>query len=170
MTALSALYVGPVSHRRLRPARHKLRYRLFMALLDFGDVERTHRSQRLFSIDRFNLFSIRQADYGPPGDGDLFERMVAFCRARKLRWDGSGLRLMTMPRILGFAFNPISLFFCHDRDGRIVSVVYEVHNTFGEKHLYGLDVADDAADVIEQGCEKAFHVSPFLDIRMYYDF
>lgn len=85
--------------------------------------------------------------------------------------DGGAILLLTMPRILGFVFNPLSLYFCHDRGGRLRAIVYEVNNTFGERHSYVLPVTpEQAAGVIRQDCAKAFHVSPFLGMDLRYVF
>jgi len=86
--------------------------------------------------------------------------------------DGGPIRLLTMPRMLGFAFNPVSLFFCHRRDGTLVAVHYEVNNTFGERHGYFLPVAGGGAagQPVHQACAKAFHVSPFIGMAMDYAF
>ena len=83
-----------------------------------------------------------------------------------LQPDGGAIRLLCMPRILGHAFNPISVFFCHRRDGRLMALLYEVNNTFGQRHSYLIPVEDPDAATIQQHCEKAFYVSPFMRMDM----
>lgn len=82
---------------------------------------------------------------------------------------GGPIRILTMPRLLGFAFNPLIVWFCHDRTGRLSAIIYEVHNTFGERHSYVLPVVGDRAEV-QQDVAKRFHVSPFLPMAMDYAF
>ncbi|MDR7332117.1 DUF1365 domain-containing protein [Roseateles asaccharophilus] len=169
----SALYAGPVMHQRLRPLRHRLRYRVFSLLLDLDEIESLRL--RWFSIGRFNLFSFRPADHG---DGSA--ATVAGLRAHvdaRLREaglpTGGAIRLLAMPRVLGYAFNPLSLWFCHAPDGRLQAIVYEVNNTFGERHSYLIEVdeaADSADGVIAQRCDKQLYVSPFLGMAMHYRF
>ena len=171
MTPLaSGLYMGSVMHRRLRGRGHRLRYRLFMALLDLDEIDALSRRLRLFSKGRFNLFSLYARDYGDGTDTPLRGQIERHMRASGLTPDGGPIRLLTMPRMLGFAFNPISLFFCHALDGRLMAIHYEVNNTFGERHGYFLPVEDSSAATIRQHCLKAMHVSPFIGMGLRYDF
>ncbi len=91
-------------------------------------------------------------------------------RAAGLVPDGGAIRLLTMPRMLGFAFNPLSVYFCHAQDGALAAILYEVNNTFGQRHSYLLPVAPGAASPIRQHTPKRFHVSPFMGMDMRYDF
>ena len=85
--------------------------------------------------------------------------------------DGGPIRLLAMPRVLGYGFNPISVWFCYRRDGRLAALLHEVHNTFGERHTYLIPVAGNGRDTtINQACTKSFHVSPFMAMDMHYDF
>jgi hypothetical protein len=84
--------------------------------------------------------------------------------------DGGSIRLLTMPRVLGYAFNPISVYFCYRRDGALTAIVYEVNNTFRQRHSYVMPVTGDAARTIRQECAKQLYVSPFLDMEMTYAF
>ena len=168
----SALYAGHVMHRRLRPRGHHLRYRIFMMLLDLDEIDGLSARLRLFSRGRFALFSFRDRDYGNGTAQPLRDQIETHMRAAGLRPDGGPIRLLTMPRMLGFAFNPVSLFFCHHRDGSVAAIHYEVNNTFGERHGYFLPVEGGASAraAIHQSCAKDFHVSPFMGLDMAYDF
>ena len=166
----SFLYTGAVAHRRLRPRKHMLRYSLFELLVDLDEWEERARNLHLLSLDRFNLLSLRQSDYGPAGEGSLRARMIAFAHHKALAWTTGSIRLLTMPRILGYGFNPLSIFFYYDQDERLTSVVYEVHNTFGEKHFYAFDIPEGEQAPFRQHCAKDFYVSPFLEMDMTYDF
>lgn len=165
----SAFYGGRVVHQRLQPLRHRLGYRVFSLLLDLDELPTLHARLRLFSVDRFNLFSLRLADHGAgdaTGPRDHVERQL---QAAGLA-TGGAIRLLAMPRILGYAFNPLSVYFCHRPDGALQAMLYEVNNTFGERHSYLLPTGPEAGGVIEQQCEKRLHVSPFLPLAMQYRF
>ena len=167
----SALYAGEVTHRRLRPARHRLRYRVFSLLLDLDELPSLARRLRLFSFNRFNLVSLYERDYGA-GDRQGLRAYVETQLRRAGLPAGGAIRLLTMPRILGYAFNPLSVYFCHDRDGALRAILYEVNNTFGERHSYliEVDAGTPAGATVVQRCRKHFHVSPFLARDMDYFF
>lgn len=169
MRPASALYVGHVSHRRFRPRAHRLRYRLFSLLLDIDELPALARRLRLFSHNRFNLFSFHDRDYLGARKAPLRTQVEAHLAAAGLDPDGGAIRLLTMPRILGFAFNPLSVYFCHARDGLLRAILYEVNNTFGQRHSYLIPV-EEGEGLIRQSCDKAFHVSPFMAMDMRYDF
>jgi uncharacterized protein len=168
--AHSALYVGHVTHQRLRPARHRLDYRLFSLLLDIDELPALAARLHFFSHNRFNLFSFHDRDHGA-GDGrGLRAHVDAQLRAAGLQ-GGGAIRLLSMPRILGHVFNPLSVYFCHDTDGTLRALLYEVNNTFGERHSYLIEVDDhNRDDAIVQQCDKRFHVSPFLALDLRYGF
>ncbi len=171
----SALYVGAVMHQRLRPVRHRLRYRTFSLLVDLDELPSLARRLRLFSLNRFNLFSLHERDYG-----DVASRAdgggLRGCVERQLRDAalpvGGAIRLLTMPRILGYAFNPLSVYFCDDAGGALRALIYEVNNTFGGRHSYVIEVDAGERDGrrVVQGCAKKFRVSPFLADDMRYVF
>jgi uncharacterized protein len=165
-----ALYVGLVLHRRLRPAAHSLKYSVYMIHADLDRLDELDRASRLLSVNRHNLVSFREADHGPAGEGGLAARMRKLAEQRDLAWDGASLTLMAMPRLLGFVFNPISVYFCRNADGRLSEVIYEVRNTFGGMHHYALGVGRDAVGTLHHDTAKAFYVSPFLPMEMHYRF
>jgi len=169
MTAASALYVGSVMHRRVRPKAHRLRYRMFSLLLDLDEIDAVAGQLRLFSRNRFNLFSFHDRDYAAGTDQALRSQIEQYLTEAGLSPDGGSIRLLTMPRILGFAFNPLSIYFCHRRDGQLMAVQCEVNNTFGERHSYLLPVGPGDAP-FRQNCAKVFHVSPFMAMDMHYTF
>mgnify|MGYP000663046941 CR=1 FL=1 len=168
MTMRSALYAGSVMHRRLRPKPHRLRYRLFWMLLDLDEIDPLASRLTLFSRNRFNLFSFHDRDLGDGSGPPLAEQVRSKLAAAGMAGAGVGISVLTMPRILGYAFNPISIFFCRDGGGALRAIVYEVHNTFGERHSYVLPADGDGP--INHGVAKTFHVSPFLGMDMRYAF
>jgi DUF1365 family protein len=169
MTTASALYIGHVMHRRVRPRRHRLRYRIFSLLLDLDEIDMLARQLRLFSRNRFNLFSFHDRDHAGGTAEPLRAQVEHHLATAGIDIGGGAIRLLTMPRILGFAFNPLNVYFCHDRAGVLCAILYEVNNTFGERHSYLLPVEGDGA-AVRQGCAKAFHVSPFMAMDMHYAF
>jgi len=162
-----ALYHGHVLHRRLRPRTHVLRYRVFHLLIDIDRIDELAGRLRLLSRNRFNLFAFHDADHG---DGkDLRAHAEGLLHAAGIETDSGPIRLLTMPRLLGYAFNPLSTWFCYDPDGALRAVIYEVSNTFGERHNYVIE-AKPNAQTLHQFAPKRFHVSPFLPMAMEYAF
>ena len=170
----SALYVGQVTHQRLQPLRHRLAYRVYSMLIDIDELPVLAARLRCFSVNRFNLFSFHPRDHG---DGQASDGAgLRACIEARLRSaglpTGGAIRLLAMPRLLGYAFNPLSVWFCHAPAGELQAIVYEVNNTFGERHSYLLEVEREArtAPTLTQRCDKQMHVSPFLGMDLHYRF
>ena len=166
---MSALYEGIVTHRRFSPKAHRLKYRVFSLLLDLATLDDEAAHLRLFSRNRFNLFSFHDRDYGD-GHGDPLAWARAQMRAGGLNAEGSRITLLTMPRLLGYAFNPIAVYFCYAASGTLCAILYEVNNTFGQRHSYFIPVTGNSGGLVRQSCAKKFYVSPFMDMDMHYDF
>jgi uncharacterized protein len=163
------LFVGAVMHRRQRPRRHRFEYRVFWLLLDLDSLCETASAVKLLSIERFNLISFYARDQADGRDDSLREKIASLVRAAGFAADGP-IRLLTMPRVLGYVFNPLSVYFCHDARGRTTAIVWEVSNTFGERHSYVIGVDDPDAKVQRQRCMKELHVSPFMGMEIEYRF
>jgi DUF1365 family protein len=168
------LYEGSVAHSRFGTTPHRLKYRLFLALLDIDALDKIAERVWCFSHNRFNLFAFHDTDHGPKtvgGQRALRPWVEAQLRDAGLTFSGGSIRLLSLPRILGFAFNPLSVYFCYRADQSLAALLYEVNNTFGERHTYVIPMsADDVNEPVRQRCEKRFYVSPFLDMAMTYDF
>ena len=162
------VYEGAVTHRRFKPVRHFLKYRVFSFLLDLDRLDDTTGALRLFSRGRFNLFSFYDRDYGDGRPKDLAAYIRDALRAAGIDANGRIL-LLCYPRMFGYAFNPLSVYYCYDASGGLAAMMYEVSNTFGESHSY-LIPAPGAAETIDQSADKMFHVSPFIDMNMRYRF
>jgi hypothetical protein len=161
-------------HQRLQPLRHRLAYRVFSLLVDIDELNALHARLRWFSVNRFNLFSLRPADHGDGSAHDaagLRAHMAARLREAGLP-TGGAIRLLAMPRILGYAFNPLSVWFCDAPQGGLQAIVYEVNNTFGERHSYLIPVDADRPNpaLVHQRCDKQLYVSPFLGMTLHYRF
>ena len=168
--AQSALYIGRVMHERLRPRRHKFEYSGFWFVLDIDEIDALAQRFRLFSRNRFNLFSFYDRDYGDRSGSPLRAQIERHMLAAHLVPDGGAIRVLTLPRILGYVFNPLSVYFLHRATGGLHAILWEVSNTFGERHSYLIPVEDPRALAIRQACAKALHVSPFLEMEMNYSF
>jgi len=158
-----------VRHVRLRPRRHALRYRIFMLLLDLDELERLDKRLTLFKINRPGLLSFHERDHADGSVRGLKAKIQADLAQAGLSVGGP-IHLLCMPRMLGFVFNPISVYFCHGADGRLGAIRYEVSNTFGQRHSYLIAAPAQADGDIEQGCEKRLFVSPFMHMDMTYRF
>ena len=170
MTGGSALYAGHVRHQRLRPRRHRLDYAIYMALLDLDTIDACDARLRWFSSTRFNLFSFHNRDYASGSDRPLRPQIEHYLIEAGIDIAGGSICLLTMPRVLGFAFNPLSVYFCHHVSGKLMAILYEVNNTFGQRHTYLLPVEPDGGRTVRQSIAKQFHVSPFLGMDMDYAF
>ena len=164
MTA--ALYVGRVRHTRLQPVRHKLSYRVFMGLFDIDGLEETASRVWAFGYNRPALISFFDRDHGDGSGRPLRPQIEAHLHRAGLKVDGGPIRVLCMPRLLGYVFNPISVFLCYDKHGALAAVVHEVNNTMGERHFYALPVSAEG----HHECAKQFRVSPFLPMGLDYTF
>jgi uncharacterized protein len=166
-----AIYAGHVVHKRLRPKRHALDYRVFSMLVDVDQIDRAAGRLRFFSRNRWNIFGLYDRDYGP-GDGTAVGEIARAClRGAGRPHEGRRILLLSYPRIFGYAFNPLSVFYVYASDDTLESVIYEVNNTFGERTSYVVAAGDAApSDVYAQACAKSMYVSPFTPGRGDYSF
>jgi DUF1365 family protein len=168
---MSALYEGWVMHRRLKPRHHRFQYRVFATLLALDELPALDRRLSLFKYNRWGLFSFQDKDHGPIDSKeprDLNVWLDDLLAQHGIVADGAR-RVLCYPRILGYVFNPISVWFCDGEDGQLKALIYEVHNTHEERHAYVLPVGEDK-QLIRHGCAKNFYVSPFLSRDCRYDF
>ena len=165
----SCLYRGEVVHRRLNPLRHELRYRVFNLLADVDRLDELSRTLTLFSYNRANMFSIMDRNHGP-GDGTpVREHAWSLVRAAKGGGEVRRIFMFCYPSVLGYVFNPLTVYYAVDAADRLRLMIYEVNNTFGERHCYLLDGAEVAYGATLQA-DKVFHVSPFCDVQGEYRF
>jgi DUF1365 family protein len=156
------LYLGEVMHRRLTAPPHRFAYNSFWVAVDLDK----RPALRLFGFDRPALFSLHARDHADGTTGDLRLKIAASAEGL----DVSGrMILLTMPRLFGFVFNPLSVYFCHDAGGTFSGLAWEVSNTFGARHTYVIAAAPQDG-VVRQSCDKRLHVSPFLDMGLSYQF
>ena len=206
----SCLYECSVLHARFSPRQHRFLYRIFLFAIDLDELETLHRRLRLFSFNRANLYSFRDADFLPTGEpvhnapaapaaptpprpSSLKARVVAHLATRGTDLTGGRVVLVTLPRVFGYLFNPVSFYFCYDRAGAPVAALAEVTNTFKEMKPYFLgpatrtpaplspapspsDLPPSAGEGRPGGATFAlrtpqhFYVSPFSDVDVAFDF
>lgn len=169
--AAGFLYSTRVMHRRLVAPFYRFVYRLFHLLLDVDRVGELGAGLRLFSHNRCNLVSFHDRDHGNGEVGGLRRWAEGLLASEGIRLEGGRIRLLCLPRVLGFAFNPIAIWYCEHRDGSLRAVIAEVRNTFGERHSYLL--ASGGRAMTYEGTyekDKCFHVSPFMDLVGRYAF
>ncbi|MCC6720554.1 MAG: DUF1365 family protein [Acetobacteraceae bacterium] len=166
----SFLYPGTVVHTRLRPVRHRLRYRMLNMLLDLDELPGLDRRLRLFGHNRRALFSFHDADHGDGSATPLRRQVEGHLRQAGIDPAGGHIRVLCMPRVLGMVFNPLTTYFCHGSDGALQAMLYEVNNTFRQRHSYLIPVAGAVAGTLRQRCDKRFFVSPFMDMSLSYNF
>jgi len=165
----NALYLGQVMHQRLRPFRHAFRYPAFTLLLDLAALDRLPWPLR---HNGRGLMAFADRDHGPRDGSPLRPWLEARLAAAGIDLAGGAVRILAMPRVLGRVFNPLSVWFCHHADGRLLALLYEVRNTFGEAHSYLIPLAQPPVPgaLFAQHCDKAFYVSPFIGPTATYDF
>jgi DUF1365 family protein len=168
----AALYVGEVMHARLKPVGHRFHYRVMNLLIDLDRLEIADRQTSLFGVNRRALYSFHEADHGER-DGSPLRLFAQRCAAeRGIDLTGGRVLLLCYPRLLGYAFNPLSVYFCYRANGQPALLIYEVRNTFGGIHAYALPVrrGDISPAGIRQTQDKQFYVSPFVEMAMRYHF
>jgi cyclopropane-fatty-acyl-phospholipid synthase len=168
----SLVYRSTVEHRRLHPNRHRLIYPLYVYALDVGELNRLDRQLPLFGYNRRRPVSLRDRDYLDGSDRPIREKLLEVVRTHLPAEQIYQMILVTACRYLGYVFNPVSLYYCYDAQGRLLGNVAEVNNTFGERHVYVLAApkGDHTRYPARYEADKAFHVSPFNRVAGRYHF
>lgn len=167
------LYYGDVMHHRFKPKRHILKYRIFSLLVDLDRIDELDRASRLLSVNKFNLISFYVKDHGDPSSmmtGGLKQYVCNEVTTRLSNMQIGKVFLLAMPRVLGYVFNPLSIYFCYDEKETLRAVLYEVSNTFGQRHNYIFEISEANYTSYTHECAKTFYVSPFLDMDLQYKF
>lgn len=165
MSRRSAVMTGRVRHRRHRPRAHELSYGGYHVLLDLDELPELDRTVRGFGHGRRAVTTFHDRDHLEPTDEPVRDKLARWLARAGVDLPTGPVLLHTNLRVLGYVFNPVSWFFCHDPDGRLEVIVAEVHNTFGERYCYVLDdLVGTSGHRVEARRTKRFHVSPFLDV------
>ena len=165
----SCIYNGTVIHKRYKPKEHFFKYSVFSLLLDLSELEILNNNIRFFSINKFNLISFFEKDHGNRDDSSLVGWVKKNLEQNQINTENIKIKLLCYPRIFGYVFNPLSIFFVYNQNDTLVSILYEVKNTFGEQHTYVFKI-DNENNLIQNNCSKKFHVSPFIEMNCNYFF
>jgi len=166
----SCLYECVVMHHRLAPKKHRFVYKIFMFYLDLDELDEISRKVSLVSRNRFNIFSIRDADHISFGKPSLKENLSEYLRSKGVDPTDKKMFLLTHLRTFGHIFNPVSFYFCFDASGNPVCAVPEVGNTFGEMKTYFIGSEGLRQNIFRHEETKYFYVSPFVDLDTRFDF
>jgi len=165
----SYIYNGTVIHKRFRPKEHFFKYKVFSLLIDLSELESLDKKISFFSLNKFNLISFYEKDHGNRDGSSLIEWVKFNLNENKINSKNIKIKLLCYPRIFGYVFNPLSVFFIYNCDDQLISILYEVKNTFGEQHTYIFRV-EEKNNLFQHNCEKKFHVSPFIEMNCKYFF
>ena len=163
-------WFGRTAHVRETPYRRAFHQTIRLIDLDIDQLETANKMSPLFTVDGFNLVSFHKRDHGPRDGSSLREWAEQRFSEADVSLGGGRIRLVTFPRVLGYGFSPLSLWYGYDADDELRGVIYEVHNTFGEAHSYVGAISQERSDRLTQTSPKHFHVSPFFDISGAYHF
>ena len=165
----SCIYNGNVIHKRFKPKEHFFKYKVFSLLIDLSELNELNDKLKFFSLNKFNLISFYEKDHGERDGTSLLNWVKLNLSNNNINTENIKIKLLCYPRILGYVFNPLSIFFIYDKNGNLISILYEVKNTFGEQHTYIFKVKDENK-LIQNNCSKKFHVSPFIEMDCNYFF
>ena len=165
----SSIYNGKVIHKRFKPKTHYFKYNVFSLLIDLSELEYLNKKIKFFSHNKFNLISFYERDHGNRDDTSLVLWVKKNLEDNNISSKNVKIKLLCYPRILGYVFNPLSVFYIYDIDETLKCILYEVKNTFGEQHTYIFKV-DNEQNLYQHNCSKKFHVSPFIEMNCKYFF
>ncbi len=166
------IYPGQVMHARFKPKSHRFTYRVYNLLIDLDRLHEANRLSRFFSVERFNLLGFREQDHTTPSDKTAREQVDRLLAEAGLSERAARVLLLCYPRVLGFVFNPISVYFAYNITGNLIAAIYEVRNTFRQRHTYVVPVIDGQLNEagLRQERNKLFYVSPFMPMDQRYFF
>ena len=165
----SCIYSGLITHKRLKPKKHFFSYKTFSLLIDLSEVENIDKKIKLFSYNKFNILSFYNEDHGPRDGTSLSKWVNKTLKKSRINIKNGKIKLLCFPRFFGYVFNPLSVFYCYDKKANLKAVLYEVKNTFNEQHTYVFSVSQ-SSNLILHKCDKKFYVSPFMEMKTFYNF
>ena len=165
----SAIYNGQVIHKRFKPKVHYFRYNVFSLLIDLSELETIDKEISFFSLNKFNLISFYEKDHGERDGSSLINWVKKNLEKNNIPTQDIKIKILCYPRILGFVFNPLSVFYVYNLQNKLITILYEVKNTFGEQHTYIFKITKDE-NLVQNKCAKKFHVSPFIEMDCNYFF
>jgi len=165
----SSIYNGTVIHKRFKPKTHYFKYSVFSLLIDLSELDYLSKKIKIFSHNKFNLVSFYEKDHGNRDGSSLTLWVKKNIKDNNKNSENIKIKLLCYPRILGFVFNPLSVFYIYDLEEKLICILYEVKNTFGEQHTYIFRVDNDQK-LYQHNCPKKFYVSPFIEMNCQYFF
>ena len=167
----ASLYFGKVTHARIKPKEHRFNYNIFSLVIDLDQYKSADKKSHLFSVNKTGLISFYEKDHGAR-DGSCLRGYINQLLENGGIEKPDKVLLWCNPRVLGYTFNPLSIYFCYDKNNEVSALVYQVNNTFGETHSYVAKVTNEtqADPSIRNSANKCFYVSPFMDMNLRYDF
>jgi DUF1365 family protein len=165
----SYIYTGSVIHKRFKPKIHSFNYKVFSLLIDLSEIDLLNKNLKIFSYNKFNIISFFNKDHGPRDGSSLKNWVVNNLKKNNIETNDIQIKILCYPRIFGYVFNPLSVFYIYDKNLNLISILYEVKNTFGEQHTYIFKIKKED-NLIQHVCKKKFHVSPFIQMNCVYFF
>ena len=165
----SCIYIGSVIHKRFKPKKHFFKYSVFSLFLDLDEINELDQKIPFFSYNKFNILSFFDKDHGYRDGSSIKDWLIHVLQKKNISTINIKIKILCYPRIFGYVFNPLSIFFIYDADSKPIAILYEVKNTFGEQHTYVFKI-DIKNKQILNNCKKKFYVSPFMDLESKYFF
>ena len=165
----SCIYIGSVIHKRFKPKKHFFKYNVFSLFLDLDEINVLDEKIPFFSRNKFNILSFFDKDHGYRDGSSIKDWLIEILQKKNISTRSIKIKILCYPRIFGYVFNPLSIFFIYDIDSNPIAILYEVKNTFGEQHTYVFKI-DIKNKQILNNCKKKFYVSPFMDLESKYFF
>ncbi len=165
----SCIYIGSVIHKRFKPKKHFFKYNVFSLFLDLDEINELDQKILFFSYNKFNILSFFDKDHGYRDGSSIKNWLIHVLQKKNISTINIKIKILCYPRIFGYVFNPLSIFFIYDADSNPIAILYEVKNTFGEQHTYVFKI-DIKNKQILNNCKKKFYVSPFMDLESKYFF
>ena len=165
----SCIYSGLITHKRFKPKQHFFTYKFFSLFIDLKEINEIEKNINFFSYNKFNILSFYNIDHGPRDGTSLAKWVKKTLTKVKINVDGGKIKLLCFPRFFGYVFNPLSIFYCYDKNLALKAVLYEVKNTFNEQHTYVFR-SKPSSNLISHKCNKKFYVSPFIEMKTFYNF
>ncbi len=164
----SKIYTGKVIHKRFKPKEHYFKYNVFSLLIDLNELEEINKDIKFFSYNKFNIISFYDKDHGDRDGSSIKLWVKKNLRNIGIMTEDISIKLLCYPRIFGYVFNPLSTYFIYNKHLKLISIFYEVKNTFGEQHTYIFKAQDEKT--VQNKCKKKFYVSPFIEMDCEYHF
>ncbi len=164
----SKIYTGKVIHKRFKPKEHYFKYNVFSLLIDLNELEVINKYIKFFSYNKFNIISFYDKDHGDRDGSSIKLWVKKNLRNIGIISEDISIKLLCYPRIFGYVFNPLSTYFIYNKHSELISIFYEVKNTFGEQHTYIFKAQDEKT--VQNKCKKKFYVSPFIEMDCEYHF